>query len=66
MTSAVVFAIILAASRPAITYRDSGQLSTGAWFIAHELLGNKKTSLYDGSMHEWTKDAKRPVTTARE
>jgi len=52
--------------RPAITYCDSGHLSTGAWFVAHELLGNEKVRLYDGSMHEWTKDAKRPVTTSRE
>jgi 3-mercaptopyruvate sulfurtransferase SseA len=33
---------------------------------AHESLCYKKARQYDGSMHEWTKDAKRPVTTARE
>lgn len=53
-------------SKPVITYCDSGHLSTGLWFVAHELMGNKKAALYDGSMHEWTKDAKRPVTTAQE
>lgn len=55
------------ASKPLITYCDSGHLSTGAWFVAHELLGNKQARLYDGSMHEWTKDRTRPVeaTAAR-
>lgn len=38
-----------------ITYCDSGHLSTGHWFIMHELLGNKNVKQYDGSMHEWTK-----------
>ena len=51
-------------AKPTITYCDSGHLSSGVWFIEHELLGNKNVKLYDGSMHEWTKDAKRPVTTA--
>jgi thiosulfate/3-mercaptopyruvate sulfurtransferase len=37
-----------------ITYCDSGHLSSGHWFILHELLGNKNARLYDGSMHEWT------------
>ncbi len=27
-----------------------------------ELLGNKKVSLYDGSMHEWTLDKDNPVS----
>ena len=53
-------------AKPTITYCDSGHLSSGVWFIEHELLGNKNVKLYDGSMHEWTKDAKRPVTTATE
>ena len=37
-----------------ITYCNSGHLASGSWFIMHELLGNKKVKLYDGSMHEWT------------
>jgi len=40
---------------PTVTYCDSGHLSSGHWFIMHELLGNKNVQLYDGSMHEWTK-----------
>jgi thiosulfate/3-mercaptopyruvate sulfurtransferase len=53
-------------NKPAITYCDSGHLSTGLWFVLHELLGNKNVKQYDGSMHEWTKDANRPVTTEKE
>lgn len=52
--------------KPAITYCDSGHLSTGQWFVMHELLGNKNVKLFDGSMHEWTKKPERPVSTQRE
>ena len=54
------------AGKPIIAYCDSGHLSTGVWFVAHELMGNPNVKVYDGSMHEWTKDAGRPVTTAKE
>lgn len=43
-----------------ITYCNSGHLASGAWFILHEVMGNKNVKLYDGSMHEWTK-AKQPT-----
>lgn len=46
----------------AITYCNTGHLASGAWFVLSELLGNAKTKLYDGSMHEWTKDSVRSVT----
>lgn len=39
---------------PAITYCNSGHLSSGTWFVASEILGNKSVKLYDGSLHEWT------------
>lgn len=39
---------------PAITYCNSGHLSSGTWFVASEILGNKSAKLYDGSLHEWT------------
>jgi thiosulfate/3-mercaptopyruvate sulfurtransferase len=45
---------------PAITYCNTGHLASGAWFVMSEVLGNKQTKLYDGSMHEWTME-KRPV-----
>ncbi|MDZ7652366.1 MAG: rhodanese-like domain-containing protein [Burkholderiaceae bacterium] len=54
------------AAAPIITYCDSGHLSTGVWFVAHELLRNPSVKLYDGSMHEWTKDPTRPVSIAKE
>ena len=44
-----------------ISYCNSGHLASGLWFIEHELLGNKKAKLYDGSMHAWTKDKNRAV-----
>ncbi len=50
--------------RPAIAYCNSGHLASGGWFILHELLGNERASLYDGSMHEWTLE-KRPVKAFR-
>ena len=48
---------------PAITYCNSGHLSSGRWFVLSELLGNKQAKLYDGSLHEWTLQ-KRPVVGA--
>lgn len=48
---------------PAITYCNSGHLSSGPWFILSELLGNKQASLYDGSLHQWTLE-KRPLVGA--
>lgn len=39
---------------PAITYCNSGHLSSGPWFLMSEVLGNHQTRLYDGSLHEWT------------
>lgn len=50
-------------AKPIIAYCDSGHLSSGQWFVFHELLGNKDVKLYDGSMHEWTK-RERPVSAA--
>ncbi|WP_353570272.1 sulfurtransferase [Candidatus Albibeggiatoa sp. nov. BB20] len=47
------------AQKPSIAYCNSGHLATGAWFILSELLNNKNARLYDGSMHEWTKDPNR-------
>ncbi len=46
--------------QPVVTYCNSGHLASGGWFIMHELLGNKNTRLYDGSMHQWTLE-KQPV-----
>jgi thiosulfate/3-mercaptopyruvate sulfurtransferase len=47
-----------------ITYCNSGHLASGGWFVMSELLGNKNTRLYDGSMHEWTLK-KQPVSALK-
>jgi len=44
-----------------ITFRNTGHLASVGWFVGHELLGNRKVKMYDGSMVEWTKDPKAPV-----
>jgi thiosulfate/3-mercaptopyruvate sulfurtransferase len=47
-----------------ITYCNSGHLASGGWFVMHELMGTKNVKLYDGSMHQWTRE-KRPVTAMK-
>jgi thiosulfate/3-mercaptopyruvate sulfurtransferase len=47
----------------AITYCNSGHLSSGPWFVLSELLGNHATKLYAGSLHEWTLE-NRPMVGA--
>lgn len=51
-------------NKQTITYCNSGHLATGGWFYMHEMLGNKNVKMFDGSMHQWTKE-KRPVVTMR-
>lgn len=46
-----------------ITFCNTGHWASVAWFGLSEVLGNKKTRLYDGSMTEWTADPSRPVET---
>jgi thiosulfate/3-mercaptopyruvate sulfurtransferase len=46
---------------PAITYCNSGHLSSGPWFVLSELLGNARASLYDGSLHQWTLEKRNLV-----
>ena len=48
-------------SAPAITYCNSGHLSSGPWFVASEILGNKSAKLYDGSLHQWTLEKRQLV-----
>ena len=40
--------------RPTITYCNTGLFASGAWFVVHEILGNKDSRLYANSMNEWT------------
>ncbi|MHB1669400.1 sulfurtransferase [Thiomonas sp.] len=39
---------------PTTTYCNTGHLASGAWFVVHEIMGNKNSKLYAGSMNEWT------------
>ncbi len=41
-------------TKPTTTYCNTGHLASGAWFVVHEILGNKNSKLYAGSMNEWT------------
>lgn len=48
--------------RESISYCNTGHLASGAWFVQSEILGNNQARLFDGSMHEWTKNAARPLS----
>ena len=39
---------------PTTTYCNTGHLASGAWFVVHEIMGNKNSRMYAGSMNEWT------------
>ena len=58
----IISALGINSKDAAITYCNSGHMASGAWFVLHEILGNQKAKLYDGSMHQWTKE-KRPVVS---
>lgn len=44
----------ISADAPTTTYCNTGHLASGAWFVVHEILGNKNSKLYANSMNEWT------------
>ncbi|HBE93334.1 MAG TPA: hypothetical protein DDW55_12755, partial [Gammaproteobacteria bacterium] len=41
---------------------NSAYECSSVWFLLHELMGNQHVRIYDGSLHEWTKDASHPMT----
>jgi len=43
-----------------IAYCNTGHLAAGGWFVMSELVGNKSTKLYDGSLYLWTLEG-RPL-----
>lgn len=45
----------------AITFCNTGHWASIGWFVNSEILGNKSTAMYDGSMAEWTTDESNPV-----
>lgn len=49
---------------PAISYCNSGHLASGPWFVMSEIVGNKSTRLYDGSLYLWTLE-KRPLVSVQ-
>ena len=44
-----------------IAFCNTGHWASIAWFGLSEVLGNKNTGMYDGSMSAWTADPSRPV-----
>lgn len=44
-----------------IGFCNSGHRASLAWFVTHELLGNKQGLLYDGSMAEWQQHPDNPI-----
>lgn len=44
-----------------VAFCNTGHWASVAWFGISEVYGNQKTTLYDGSMAEWTMDTARPV-----
>lgn len=44
-----------------ITFCNTGHWASVAWFGLSEVLGNKNTKMYDGSMADWTSDESRMV-----
>ena len=44
-----------------IAFCNTGHWASLGWFAAHEVLGNSKARMYDGSMTQWTADRDLPV-----
>lgn len=44
-----------------ITFCNTGHWASLGWFASHELMGNDKVRLYDGSMVEWSADDAMPM-----
>lgn len=44
-----------------ITFCNTGHWASLPWFALSEVLGNRNTRMYDGSMAEWAADPARPI-----
>jgi thiosulfate/3-mercaptopyruvate sulfurtransferase len=44
-----------------INFCNVGHWASMGWFVSHELLGNKKARMYDGSVADWSRDANNPM-----
>jgi len=58
-------ATAIPANRPVVSYCNTGHWAATDWFVLHEVLGRSNVRLYDGSMVEWSADARRPVHSTR-
>jgi thiosulfate/3-mercaptopyruvate sulfurtransferase len=59
--AALLEAVGVGADEENISFCNTGHWASVAWFGLHEILGNEKAAMYDGSMAEWTLDPARPV-----
>lgn len=48
-----------------ITYCNSGHWGSLGWFASSELLGNKRTRMYDGSMIDWSHQSELPMVNTK-
>lgn len=59
--AALIEAVGVTSDEENISFCNTGHWASVAWFGLSEILGNKNSSMYDGSMAEWTLDPARPV-----
>ncbi len=45
----------------AITFCNTGHWASLGWFVQSEILGNKQTAMYDGSLADWTTEDGAPM-----
>ena len=45
----------------AITFCNTGHWASLGWFVQSEILGDKDTAMYDGSLAEWTTEDGAPM-----
>jgi thiosulfate/3-mercaptopyruvate sulfurtransferase len=49
-----------------ITYCNTGHWASLGWFASSELLGNKKTRMYDGSIADWSLRKELPMVNTKQ
>lgn len=55
-------ALDIDADKELILYCNSAYECSSVWFALHELMGKEDVRIYDGSLNEWTQDARYPMT----
>lgn len=56
---------VINSKAPMIAYCNTGHLASGLWFVSHEIVGNKKSKLYDGSLVEYSALGGKTVDPAK-